>query len=156
MAVPIRNVSAGNNFTFGAVSLEIFNPPAPQFSQSPEANSVVMRVWYNNFCAFLPGDIENEQHASIVGKVGSRRCDVYKWPYHGRGSPQASLLFDRFQPSNAVISVGANDLGLPSSTTLERLRISNTKIWRTDTDGDVYVHVDENGNFNISANLTAE
>jgi len=151
VAVLIRNISAGDKFNFSSVSLEVFNPPTRQFLPSPEANSVVMRISYHDFCAFMPGDIEEAQHVSLVSQIGTLPCAVYKWPYHGRGRPEASLLFDRLKPSDVIISVGKNKLGLPSPTTLERLRISNVKIWRTDLNGDISINATPDSAFTISA-----
>ena len=154
IAVPIRNVSVGDSFQFGPVSLELFNPPQKPYSQSPQANSAVLRLTYHSFCAFMPGDIEDEQQAPLVGLLGDSKCAVYKWPYHGQGRPQVPLFFSKLHPSDVIISVGPNSQGLPSPTTLERLRLANTHIWRTDIQGDLSIHVSQNGSYQITAGTT--
>ena len=85
----------------------------------------------------------------ILGSVGDATCDVYKLPYHGEGRPTPSLLQERLNPSAVVISVGPNTEGLPSPTTLERLKLANISTWRTDVNGDIQVIADLNETYSI-------
>ncbi|VVB56567.1 Uncharacterised protein [uncultured archaeon] len=147
--VPIKRVKAGDHFTYSNLALEIFNPPAKPFSTSTDANSMVMRLWYRGFCAFFPGDLQEAQEAPVLPSLGTSTCEFYKWPYHGRGSPTTSLIFDRLKPTDVLISVGPNRDGLPSPTTLTRLNISKSNVWRTATLGSIQVDVSAAGQYTV-------
>ncbi len=146
---PVRHVAAGGHFRYGALAIEVFNPPKTPYSTSQDANSLVMRMRYGSFCAFFSGDLEEAQEAPIISSLGTGACAVYKAPYHGRGSPTASLIFDRLKPSDVIISVGPNAAGLPSPTSLTRFSIAKAKVWRTDS-GNIALDAGVGGNYSIT------
>lgn len=47
----------------------------------------------------------------------------------------------RHRPDDAIISVGYNNYGHPTSDTLERLQAHHIPIYRTDQMGDITVHL---------------
>ena len=153
--IPLKTRNARARLNYSDLRFEILNPPAVPYSTSNDVNSMVIRLYYGRFCVFLPSDIQNEQEPMLLGTLGTDTCEVYKLPYHGRGRPGASLLVDRLKPSEAVISTGINDAGLPSPTTLERLKIADIRTWRTDVTGDIYLFANLNRTYSIGPNSTA-
>ncbi len=147
--VPFLMMNAQDRINYTDLRVEVLNPPVKPYSTSGDINSMVIRMYYGKFCAFLPSDIQNEQESMLVGSMGSGPCDVYKWPYHGRGRPTTSLLFDRLDPFEVIISTGPNTEGLPSPTTLERLRLSGVRTWRTDVSGDIGLYANLNESYVI-------
>lgn len=152
--IPLKARDARDRLNYSDLRFEILNPPAVPYSTSNDANSMVIRLYYGRFCVFLPSDIQNEQEPQLLGSLGTDTCEVYKWPYHGRGQPGASLVVDRLKPSEVVISTGINDAGLPSSTTLERLKIAGIRTWRTDVTGDIYLFANLNRTYVIGPSAT--
>ena len=69
------------------------------------------------------------------------KVDLVKMPHHGAG---VTIQFIRtFMPEYAVISVGNdNQYGHPYDRTLEMLEQADTKVFRTDKDGDITVKSD--------------
>ena len=153
--IPLKTLNAASRINYSDLRLEILNPPAVPYSTSNDVNSMVIRLYYGRFCVFLPSDIQSEQETLLTGSLGTDTCEVYKWPYHGRGRPGASLLVDRLKPSEVIISTGPNDAGLPSPTTLERLRIAGIRTWRTDVNGSIYLYANLNQTYSIGTNATA-
>ncbi|MFH0927735.1 MAG: MBL fold metallo-hydrolase, partial [Candidatus Micrarchaeota archaeon] len=147
------NPKAGDTRKIGDITLEVYNPQEQEYLDYPQANAIVMRVDFGKFCAFLPSDLEQELEQPIVGRLGEKKCAVYKWGNNGAGRPQASVLFNKISPSDVIISVGQNDLGLPSSTTLQRISIARAGIYRTDLDGNIYVNASMNGAYSIETGL---
>ncbi|MDE1797902.1 MAG: MBL fold metallo-hydrolase [Candidatus Micrarchaeota archaeon] len=142
---------AGQSYAYGPLNISIFNPQPTRYPSNPRADSIAMRLAFGKFCAFLPGDTTDEEDPYIVSAMNSTPCPVYKWRYHGEGRPTPSVLYDRLQPRDVVISVGPNSDGLPSPTTLQRLNISNATVWRTDQNGSIYLLANLSGDYAITA-----
>lgn len=147
--VLITHPKNGENYTYGDIFLEVYNPQEEEYLDYANANSIAIRVSFDDFCAFLPSDLEQALEQPAIGTLDSRTCAVYKWRSNGEGRPEPSVLFDRVSPSDVVISVGPNSDGRPSSTTIQRLGIARVGIYRTDIDGNVYVNATRNGRYVI-------
>jgi competence protein ComEC len=66
------------------------------------------------------------------------RADVLKVPHHGAAT-SVSEFFDAVDADVAIVSVGENDYGHPTATTLDALVASGAEIWRTDRQGTITV-----------------
>lgn len=158
--IPVLTPEAGQTYYFGDLRVNVYNPQPVRYGNNPRSDSLALRIQYKKFCAFLPGDIEEEQEPQIVSQLNSTApCPVFKWRYHGAGRPTPSILFDRLHPSDVVISTGPNDEHLPSFTTLTRINLSGARTWLTNQSGPLYLNTTGNlpGNFTFirSPNLTA-
>ena len=51
---------------------------------------------------------------------------------------------------DVIISVGENEDGLPSQTTLSRLALKDYSVWRTDRNGTIDVYADWAGNYMVT------
>lgn len=112
---------------------------------------LLLTVYGRNF--LLSGDLEAEGEEDIVlaelGKennsnAGSRpvAIDVMKAGHHGSKTSTTQVWTDYWEPKETVISVGRNNsYGHPHPTVLERLRASNSRIYRTDRDGEVQYRI---------------
>lgn len=80
-------------------------------------------------------------------KVNLKQIDFLKVSHHGSNDASCEEFLSLLQPANAVISVGENYYGHPSTAALNRITKSNAdvNVWRTDTDGTVSVFVDDDG-----------
>ncbi|MFH1095096.1 MAG: MBL fold metallo-hydrolase [Candidatus Micrarchaeota archaeon] len=149
--IPTQAVQAGDRFERGNLSIVVYNPQKTHYLGNMNNNAVALKVSYGKFCLFLPSDMEEEIDAQIVGQDGIGPCQAYKWRTHGKARPEPSILYERLQPQVAVISVGPNEQGLPSPTAIEWINLSNTSLYRTDTDGSVVVSAWLNGSYAINA-----
>jgi competence protein ComEC len=97
-------------------------------------------VEYGDFQAILAGDAGFPAEAAMRSE--SRRIDLLKVGHHGSRGSTGDEWLDSLGPRAAVISVGANTYGHPSSEALERLARHRVEVWRTDRDGTIDVWTD--------------
>ncbi len=90
-----------------------------------------------------------------AGKVNLEDIDFLKVAHHGSEDASCEEFLDLLKPKNAVICVGNNSYGHPSSATVNRLVDCNADIgfFRTDQDGTVRVVVDEEGKINVFCSI---
>jgi competence protein ComEC len=113
---------------------------------------LLLTVYGRHF--LLPGDLEAEGEAAIVmaehGKENHSNSrssslvdiDVLKAGHHGSKTSTTQTWLDYWNPSETVISVGRNNsYGHPHPTVLERLKASDSRIFRTDRDGEVQYRI---------------
>jgi len=147
--------NAGDEILRGGISVKILNPQESEYAENAQANSIVMLVQYGEFCMLLPSAFPQEMEPLIVGKL-EMQCPVFKWRNRGEGRSTPSQLYAKVSPKDTIISVGKNEAGLPSPTTIDRINISGAALWRTDVVGSIYVNASKNGSYEIMpANLSA-
>lgn len=138
-------LQAGSTFSVGDVRAEVVWPadtralPAGADGSALNDASIVLRVQVRGVDLLLTGDVEPDAQDAIVRSGVPLDADVLKMPHHGsaRQSPQ---FFDAVNARIATISVGQdNDYGHPAGAALQLLREGDTRVWRTDQDGDVAV-----------------
>ena len=102
--------------------------------------SAVVKLTYGNKSFLFMGDAEQYAENLISADVSA---DVIKVGHHGSSTSTGEEFFNRVNPTFAVISSGENnDYGHPHKEVLDRLKESNIKIFRTDTDGTVVIGTD--------------
>jgi len=100
----------------------------------------VIAVQAAGVTALLAGDIE----VISQREIGPVRADILKVPHQGAATSDLEWLV-AVGASVAVISVGPNDYGHPSSDVIAVLEESGATVLRTDRDGDVVVRFDRLG-----------
>jgi len=132
---------------------------------SGELNSsaVVMDFIYGDFDALFTGDIGEEEEEEIIKKLKAQKVkrlenlnsnlsaiqpsslfafDVLKVAHHGSKYSSSLDFLKAVKPALAVIEVGKNSYGHPTSEALARLKEVGARVMRTDRDGDVVVETD--------------
>jgi len=104
--------------------------------------SIVLRLEYGDFCAFLPGDIGIDTESSLDIHNRGYPCQVLKVPHHGSKFSTSEELLSHLQPDLAIISVGKNHFGHPTKEVLERLAKFKIKTLRTDQSGEIEIITD--------------
>ena len=94
-------------------------------------SSVVMKVNFGQFCAYLTGDIPKEILESLINKS----CQVLKISHHGSKTGTNQEILDSIDPKVAIIQVGKNSFGHPHKEVLEMLGSKGVKIYRNDING---------------------
>lgn len=140
-------LQAGVTFTVGDVQAEVVWPadhetvPASADSSTLNDASVVLRVRVQGVHLLLTGDVEPDAQEAIVRSGVPLSADVLKMPHHG-SARQSPRFFEAVGARIATISSGeGNDYGHPAGDALALLREGDTRVWRTDQDGDVAVVV---------------
>ncbi len=119
--------------------------------------SVVLHLRYGLFDAFLPGDADAEVDPGILSgmPVIPDGLEVLKVPHHGSKAGMTDSLISRLYTSTAsgggylqsknssqplaVVSVGKNSYGHPSSEMVAKLEKKGVRIVRTDLSGDIEI-----------------
>ncbi|HEY7174563.1 MAG TPA: ComEC/Rec2 family competence protein, partial [Micromonosporaceae bacterium] len=139
--IPVSVPNLGEVFEYGGVRLTVLGPVARVTGtrSDPNNNSLVVRVDESGERLLLTGDAEIEEQTEILATDGAAavKADVLKMPHHGSAYQDAAFL-DAVEPAAVLVSVGvANEYGLPSGPTLDRLAARGARILRTDRSGDL-------------------
>ena len=93
----------------------------------------------------LMGDVEQGIDPTLLAR-GLPRVDVLKIAHHGSATATTQAFVDAVRPRVAVASAGAgNPYGHPARSTLERVRASGARVYRTDQDGSVEIEIRSDG-----------
>ena len=149
---PRGTLSTGAHLQLGEVSFTVLWPDPGAVPRQPAATgkgindvSIVLLGEANGRRFLLTGDMEEEVDPVLV-KRGLPRVDLLKVAHHGSATASTAPFLAAVRPTIAVISVGAgNDYGHPAPATVDRLRATGAKVFRTDLDGVVTVDVHREG-----------
>lgn len=135
---------AGMEMDWGGTEVRVLSPPPEAegglFGESNE-DSVSLLLAHGEARVLLTGDAENEAEEYMSTGRYTGPVTVLKVGHHGSSSSTTPLFLSRFRPEIAVIAVGENSYGHPTSQTLRRLKTVGAETFRTDQDGDVIVTI---------------
>jgi competence protein ComEC len=93
----------------------------------------------------LMGDVEDGIDPRLLAR-GLPRVDVLKVAHHGSATASTEPFIEAVRPRVAIASAGAgNPYGHPARSTLDRLRATGARVYRTDEDGSVEVDLRPDG-----------
>lgn len=131
----IKSIDLGKN-----IVVDVFSP----FSNSYEDlnnYSPIVKISYGNTSFLFTGDAEELSENEVLNAGFDLKCDVLKIGHHGSSSSTSEKFLKASNPSITVISVGEdNTYGHPTDTVLSRLK--ETKIYRTDINGNIVITSD--------------
>jgi competence protein ComEC len=130
--VEVRFPVPGTTATLGGFGVEVLSPRRRY--ASPNDGSLVLMVRAGGASVLMAGDIE----AFAQAELGPIVADVMKVPHQGAATSDPGWLAAS-APQVAVISVGPNDYGHPSSEVIGVLEASGAVVLRTDLDGTVSI-----------------
>lgn len=151
----IYQPSAGNQLLLEQVpslSLEVLWPTKEKLAEwqvNPPKDlndtSVVTRLNYGQFCAYLTGDIPKETLETLINKP----CQILKIAHHGSKTGTNLEILEKAKPQVALIQSGKNSYGHPTKEVLDMLNSKGVKILRNDMEGIIDIQIDgENLNIN--------
>ena len=95
-------------------------------------NSLVLKLVYKDFSMLFTGDIED--------KLGA---DILKIAHHGSKTSSTETFIEFVKPKIALTGVGENNnFGHPNEEVIKRFETLNTKVYRTDINGEISIKVD--------------
>jgi len=125
------------------LKIEVLSPPKSQYQDDINENSIVLKVTYKKVSFLFMGDAGLEAENSIMTTGYNLKSDILKVGHHGSSSASGSSFLAKVKPSISMIEVGAgNDYGHPTQKTLSALQNTGSKIYRTDTNGNIVVTTD--------------
>lgn len=152
--IKIHYAKAGDTVDCGSgLMLRVLLPGEDELKSSNEnEQSVVMRVDFKGFKCLFTGDIGKAEELKIMETAGD--CDVVKMAHHGSAKSSCAEFTEAVSAEYAIASVGENNTyGFPTKEAVENYRKAGTKVLRTDINGDITVHIDKNGKYNIYKSL---
>ena len=110
--------------------------------------SLVVRLDFAGHRILFTGDIEAQGEAELLGRhdAAALACDLIKVPHHGSRTSSGDALLGAVHPGRAVMSLGRqNRFGFPRPEILERYRVHDVQVLRTDRDGAIAVDLAADG-----------
>ncbi|MGH2724876.1 MAG: ComEC/Rec2 family competence protein [Actinomycetota bacterium] len=141
--VPVRHPRGGQTLTIGSLLVEVLGPDGCS-RDSPNDDSVVLRLSYEGATVLFPGDAEVPAQQDLLDDGDPVGAEVLKVPHHG-GDTSWEPFFDAVGARVAVVSTGPNDYGHPVPSVLAALRAAGMRVLRTDLAGDITVRFAPDG-----------
>lgn len=133
----------GSTYALGDAAVRLIGPI--NNSSDSNNNSIVARISYGSNTFLFMGDAEAAEENDILHSQYGKllKSDVLKVGHHGSDTSSTEAFLEAVSPQYAVISVGENNsYGHPSADVVKRLEKLGTKVYRTDTDGDIICESD--------------
>lgn len=131
----IKSIDLGKN-----IVVDVFSPLSNSYEDLNNYSPIV-KISYGNTSFLFTGDAEELSENEVLNAGFDLKCDVLKIGHHGSSSSTSEKFLKASNPSIAVISVGEdNTYGHPTDTVLSRLK--ETKIYRTDINGNIVITSD--------------
>lgn len=131
----IKSIDLGKN-----IVVDVFSPLSNSY-EDLNNYSPIIKISYGNTSFLFTGDAEELSENEVLNAGFDLKCDVLKIGHHGSSSSTSEKFLKASNPSIAVISVGKdNTYGHPTDTVLSRLK--ETKIYRTDINGNIVITSD--------------
>jgi competence protein ComEC len=130
----------GDSFTLGSAVCTFVNPGVDLGSDNND--SLVLRLDYGQTSFLFTGDAESEEESAMLRSGANLDVDVLKVAHHGSSSSSTAAFLRAVSPTYAVISVGDNSYGHPTSKTLNALATAGAQALRTDELGTITFYSD--------------
>ncbi len=138
----ITNPKPNETFMFGSSTIKILAPISENVSDINNT-SIVLKITYGSTSFLFAGDAEREAEQAILNSGYDISANVLKIGHHGSANSTSYTFLREIMPEYAIISVGQNNsYGHPAEEILSRLRDCDTKVYRTDLQGDIIVRSD--------------
>ncbi|MEO6350330.1 MAG: DNA internalization-related competence protein ComEC/Rec2 [Candidatus Limnocylindrales bacterium] len=148
-----RVVAAGDSLWLDGIRMDVRWPirgtvplRPPDTGTAVNNVSIVLDLHFGDRRLVLAGDVEQQVDPQLLVRglaADPQPIDVLKVAHHGSGTATTGAFVEAAAPSVAVISAGwGNPYGHPSAKTVDRLRDSGAKVFRTDLDGSVDISTD--------------
>lgn len=102
-------------------------------------NSLVLLFIFNDIKTLFTSDIGLKVEKELIGDL--TKIDILKVAHHGSKNSNSLEFLKFIQPKIAVIEVGKNNYGHPHFQTLRNLALINSKVFRTDLDGQIKINL---------------
>lgn len=127
--------------------IDIFAPNDRVAQMSENNTSLMVKVQYGEFSALYTGDSDMTAERLFVTRANVD-ADILKVAHHGSRTSTSKEFVSAVSPEYAIISCGENNIyDHPNTETL--MRLSETKVFTTATNGDIRIYARKNGKFSF-------
>lgn len=142
---------AGDEYTFGELTVKVLWPAPWQFSEDLNDWSLVLRFSYGELDFLTCGDLTERGETQLLLSGANIEAEIIKSSHHGSAYSGCDEFLSAAAPELALISCGkGNDYEHPHDSLLSRYRKHGIKWKRTDVLGDIRV-ICENGGYTIES-----
>lgn len=99
--------------------------------------SAVIKLTFGDTSFLFTGDAEAKSENDLLADGTNLKSDVLLIGHHGSNSSTSKSFLDAVSPEFAVIQVGKNSYGHPTSEIIKRLMDKKIKIYRNDEQGNI-------------------
>jgi len=99
--------------------------------------SLVFLMKYAGKRVLFMGDADSRVQGEIMADNALTSVEILKFPHHGSKTGMREDFLEKIQPKEAVISVGKNSFGHPTTEALEMLKNEGVTVRRTDLEGEI-------------------
>jgi len=110
-------------------------------SESSNEKSLIVFIKYGKTSALLMGDAESNS-LNLIKKFVKEPVNIIKVGHHGSYNSINEDFIKSIKPQTAIISVGKNDYGHPSSNILNILHNYHVRTLRTDRNNAINIEID--------------
>jgi competence protein ComEC len=137
----VEILKAGSELSLGNAKIKVLGPIF--YDDKMNNNSLVLHLVYDEISFLFTGDMEFDEERSLLDLDLIPQCTVLKVAHHGSENATSYRLLRSVLPQVAVISVGKNNpYNHPSESVLSKLEDAQTKVFRTDLNGDIIISSD--------------
>jgi competence protein ComEC len=124
----------------GDLRVDVLSPDRCWHDTNSDANndSIVFLLSYRGDTVLFANEPEAESQQAMLDARRSVAAEVLNVPHHGAAT-SIEPFFQAVHETVAVVSVGPNSYGHPVPSTLEALRDTGARVFRTDRSGDVII-----------------
>ena len=135
-------MQAGDVLVAGSARLRCLYPTAGEQREDINELSLVLRLEEDGSSCLFTGDISSEVEKELLASGAIEEVDFLKAAHHGSKYSNSYEFLQALQPKIVSISCGENNrYGHPGEETLERLNQVDSKILRTDQNGEIRITV---------------
>lgn len=148
-AIPYRVLHLGDKVVIDKETHVYVLGPDPRFSnitgttgQDLNNISLVLLIKFREHTLLFPGDAERKAENFLVLWDSLLKTDFLKVGHHGSKTSTTDDFYSLVDPRYASISVGeGNRFGHPSASVIRRLTSGGTRVFRTDTEGAIWLQI---------------
>jgi len=131
--------------------LQVLSPSAGFSANSANDDSLILLLEHGNASALFLGDAQTSVSIDHLSDI-----DVLKVAHHGATDGLNAQFLARTTPSVAFIPVGYNNYGHPAGKTLDLLKSSGARVYRSDMHGAVTCRLDPDGSITVQPYFSSE
>jgi len=136
-------VNSGQKIQAGSALIEFLYPfesvAGKILKASANDDCAVNKITYGKNSFIFTGDIDSKAEYQLANsyKLANLKANVLKVAHHGSKYSTSNLFLENVRPEYAVIEVGKNSYGHPTSEVLQRLENFGINTFITQRDGDI-------------------
>lgn len=142
--IKIKSLERGDRFVIDEVSFEILMPQKVKEVTDENNDSVVVLMEYKDKKTLFMGDLENGGEEFLLEYEDNLDIDILKLGHHGSRTSSTEEFIKATSPEISLISVGNRFKSIPAPEVLDRLGSIQSKIYRTDQNGEIDIFINEN------------